>query len=168
MSFEWRTIDMYEKTIESLLHCAEMLVDEARKENPSFDSSDRIIAGIARAQSGLEKELECEKYDEELDLRKLSIKKHHLDDDIVLNSADKAYYVRDDDEDDSLTVTTAKNVEIEDSLISNEIYIVVDKYIDCVFDSSYVIIVSSKIKWTKERYDELSKKIERTVCGEEL
>lgn len=159
---------MYEKTIESLLHCAEMLVDEAKRENSSFDSSDRIAAGIARAQSGLEKELEDE--EEMLDLRKLSIKKHHLDGDIVLNSADKAYYVRDDDEDDSLTVTIAKNVERADADIPilNENYVVVDKYVDCVFDSSYVIIVSSKTKWTKERYDELSKKIERAVCGEEL
>lgn len=162
---------MYEKTIESLLHCAEALVDEAKRVDPDFDLSDRIMAGIAKAQSGLEKELENRKDAEELDLRRLDIKKYHLDKDIVSCSKDKAYYVRDDDENDSLTVTIAKHIErvaTEDIPISEEAYVVVDKYVDCVFDSSYVVIVNSEIEWTKERHDELSKKIEIAVCGEEL
>lgn len=158
---------MYEKTIGSLLHCVGALVEEAKKLNPDFDSSDRIMAGIARAQSGLENRKDAE----ELDLRRLDIKKYHLDKDIVSCSKDKAYYVRDDDENDSLTVTIAKHIErvaTEDIPISEEAYVIVDKYVDCVFDSSYVVIVNSEIEWTKERHDELSKKIEMTIQGEEL
>lgn len=158
---------MYEKVIESLLSCAETLVAEAKKGNPGFDSSDRIMAGIARAQVGLEKEAKNEDA-KELDLRRLKIKKHSLDEDIVVNCKDKAYYMRDDDENDNLTITIAKNVVNEEASVSKKTYVVINKYIDCAFDSSYVVIVDSALEWTKERYDELSKKIERAVGGEEL
>lgn len=158
---------MYEKVIESLLSCAEALVDVAKRENPDFDSSDRIIAGIARAQVGLEKEAKNEDA-KELDLRKLRIKKHSLDEDIVANCKDKAYYMRDDNENNNLTVTIAKNVVNEEASTPKKTYVVINKYIDCAFDSSYVVIVDSALEWTKERYDELSKKIERAVGGEEL
>lgn len=158
---------MYENIIANLLRSAEVLVEEAKKENPDFDAGDKILAGIARAQIGIEKETERKMVDnyESSDLRKLFIKGYHLDKEIKGNCAEKVYFVSNDNNDDSLTISFAREWNSDGKVEYDEFikFIVIDKYVACEFYGSYVVMTEAKYKWNKNDYKEVSKLINNVL-----
>lgn len=155
---------MHEETIFSLLDYAARLLDEAKREDKDFDASDAIAAGIAKAQCGIDKEIERKKLadteDDKLDLRKLSIRGYKLDKDLADTDLGRGYYIRDDDEDDLLTIATAKAIE-PDIGIQCDRFVVAGKYVDGTFEGSYLVVTDARRKWSQQRYDDLSRKIEK-------